>query len=275
MRPLDCAKIWQAHNILSWTKRQDEAAIELDAELCLAKISEHVPAELQEEAKRIIPSLQYINEDLFETTTDPALASARWALFKAPFLEADTPACRHLMKIVDLARDAVLKKNAGNTQERRGQGTGDLQDNNAEFTEKIPALLNDPKNPNNLFWVRLKAAASEKEVANIPTEVLNDTSFPHLERIAFTGIESRLKKRERIFQDSKKEQGNTTTSNQKKRRTMKNNTQQFRSSDILPQENKYSICKGRGAQRVGGFILAHIKVTPREVTPAGAVVQTE
>ena len=166
----------------------------------LDKIAKHVPAELQEEVKRIIPSLQLIADLFDENKTDAALASARWALFKEPFEAADTPACRHLMKIVNWARDVVLKKNAGNTQERRGQGTANLQGNNSEFTTKIPALLNDPENPQNLIWVRFKAASDEEELASIPDEVLNDKSFPHLERIAFTGVESKLKKRERMLE---------------------------------------------------------------------------
>jgi hypothetical protein len=122
----------------------------------------------------------------------------------------------------------------------------DRMSNNEEFAAKIPVLLQDSTNPNNQIWVRATKATKE-ELNDIPDEVLNHESFPHLKYTAFQGIKARLQKRERMYKD---------------------NTEQFHSSlDVLPKENKYTICKG-GAQQIGSFILASINVTPRRLEPS-------
>ena len=252
----------KATNILSWpegttnTEVSDKEDKELDKEIS-DKLSAEVPADLQHEVKRIIRSLWRI-DDLFETKKNPALGSARWKQFRALFLQADTAACRHLVKIIDLARDVVLKSNAGNKQERRRQTNDDKEGNDREFADKIPALLADTANTNNQIWVRAKNAKKASELDTIPEDILNH-EFPHLKYTAFHGIKSRLQKRERMYKDSCKNDDELDQRHQ----TMRNNTQQFRSPDVLPQENKYTISNG-GAQQIGSFILASINVMPRK-----------
>ena len=209
--------------------------------------------------KRIIPRLWRIN-DLFETKINPVLGSSRWKHFRDLFLQADTPACRHLVKIIDLARDVVLKGTPGNKLERRSQTNDDREGNDKEFVDKIPALLQDAANTNNQIWVRAKKA-KKGELDNIPKDVLNHKLFPHLKYTAFGGIKNRLKKRGKIYRESCKNDNDNDID--QRHQTMRNNTAHFRSSDVLPQENKYTICED-GAEQIGSFILASINVTPRQ-----------
>ena len=114
--------------------------------------------------------------------------------------------------------------------------------NDTEFTDTILGMLNDHENPNNQTWVREHQTKVTAELDNIPQAVLED-SFPYLKHVAFHGVKSRLRKREQIFlEDNEKVAGG-------KAKIMKNNTEQFRSSDNLTKENKYSISKQRGAKR--------------------------
>lgn len=176
----------------------------------VADVQEKTDPDMVQRVLDIIPAILECNV-LFGD--DPTLVSSRWSLIRRSLIETGTPACLDLLKDIDAAR-WIVKGNTGNSH-AYCQQQEQLEDNDSECSERIPALINDSENSQNFVWLRT-LHTSPKDVP----EAVSSTKWPIITSKAYCGVESSLK----------------TAQNVKKER--KNNTNRHRNDDkCLPDDS--------------------------------------